>query len=491
MARGKTKTAAISPEEKLEQALVTECEQLYNVPENWCWVRLKTLLTTSKGKTDDFSDESVKYIGLEHIQKDGGIIGFDSALGVKSLKNVFHSGQILYGKLRPYLNKHAITSFDGVCSTDILVFDATELADPIYVNYFLNQREFIEYAVTNSKGINLPRVSEDVILQAACPLPPLAEQQRIVDRIESLFAKLDEAKDKVQEVVDGYETRKAAILYKAFTGDYSSGSNHEIVENILKQVFNLRDKLIREKSIQRSRVSPVVESEIISVFPSSWKQVKVGEIAFVTKLAGFEYTKYIQLHDEGEIPVIRAQNVRKGYLDTTNLLYIDQKTSGQLQRSALAKACILITFIGAGIGDVCLFEEPKRFHLAPNVAKVELFCSKSEEILLRYVLYYLLSPFGQHEIFKNMKATAQPSLSMETIRDIIIPIPDTKEQETIVNVLNAALAKEQHAKEAAEAVLEQIDLIKKAILARAFRGELGTNDPEEESSVELLKELLS
>ena len=131
--------------------------------------------------------------------------------------------------------------------------------------------------------------------------------------------------------------------------------------------------------------------------------------------------------DYGEVPVIRAQNVRKNRIDTTNLLYIDMKTSKLLNRCALDKKCLLMTFIGAGIGDVAIFDEKQRFHLAPNVAKIELYGCVEE-----YILYFLLSTSGQKEIFKYHKATAQPSLSMETIREICIPIPPLQEQRRIV-----------------------------------------------------------
>ena len=121
--------------------------------------------------------------------------------------------------MRPYLNKHDITSFDGVCSTDILVFEATNLVANVLVDKFFNLPFFIEYVVSNSKGINLPRVSEETVLNTTFPLPPLSEQQRIVERIEELFAKLDEAKERLQEVADSFVVRKAAILHKAFTGE--------------------------------------------------------------------------------------------------------------------------------------------------------------------------------------------------------------------------------------------------------------------------------
>ena len=138
MARTAKKETALTAEERMAQALVPEAEQPYQVPENWCWTRLAYLIATSKEKTEDFSDPSVKYVGLENMEKDSGIVSYDSADGIKSLKNVFSKGQILYGKLRPYLNKHDVATFDGVCSTDILVFDVKETATNKYVNYFFN-----------------------------------------------------------------------------------------------------------------------------------------------------------------------------------------------------------------------------------------------------------------------------------------------------------------------------------------------------------------
>ena len=197
---------------------ITEQEALYELPEGWKWCRLGDVCETSKEKSEIFSQET-KYVGLEHIDSNGKINGYGSAIEIKSLKNVFHKNQILYGKLRPYLNKHDIADFDGVCSTDILVFNAKKDFSNKYINYFFNLPYFIDFVVSNSKGINLPRVSETIVLDIPFPLPPtLDEQQRIVNRIETMFAKKDEAKEKAQNVVDSFETRKAAILHKAFNG---------------------------------------------------------------------------------------------------------------------------------------------------------------------------------------------------------------------------------------------------------------------------------
>ena len=182
------------------------------------------------------------------------------------------------------------------------------------------------------------------------------------------------------------------------------------------------------------------------------------------------------------IPLFKGKNVQKGELVLEFESYIPENISDELPRSQLNRKCLLTPYVGT-IGNIAIFDGSFKAHLGSNVGKIEINSDTYEE----YVLYYLRSDFGYKELTKQKKATAQESISIQAIREVIIKIPLQQEQEEIVRILDDMLAKEQQAKEAAEGVLEQIDLIKKAILARAFRGELGTNDPNEESAQELLK----
>ena len=452
MARGKKKESALTPEEKLAQALVPVEEQPCQVPGNWCWTTLGSLVDTSKEKTEDFSDPDVKYVGLEHLEKDAGIIGSASAEGVKSLKNVFHPGQILYGKLRPYLNKHDVADFDGVCSTDILVFNVRKTAIAQYVDFFLNQRSFIEYAVANSKGINLPRVSEEVVLDAVCPLPPLAEQQRIVDCIEYLFAKLDEAKEKAQSVLDSFETRKAAILHKAFTGELTAKWRAEHGVNL-----------------------------------DGWQQTTIGkESLLITKGASPRWQGITYTDDKSQTLFVTSENVRDGYLDLTKEKYLDNRINEIQRRSVLQKGDVLVNIVGASIGRAAIFD----LECLANTNQAVCLIRSKGSVVNRFLCYYLNSPVALTYYGENKVETARANISLTNISDMGIALPSVVEQHEIVSILDSLFAKEQQAKEAAEAVLEKIDLLKKSILARAFRGELGTNDPTEESAVELLKAIL-
>jgi len=446
----------------------TEIEAPYELPEGWKWVQQNEVckLTDGEKRTGtEFPYLEVKYLRGKK-EKDFVSTGKFIKAGTKViLVDGENSGEVF------------TVPEDGFMGSTFKALEISNVNEN-YLQYFIHTKK--DLYRNNKKGSAIPHLDKKLFFTMPFPLPPtLAEQQRIVNRIESMFAKLDEAKEKAQNVVDGFETRKAAILHKAFTGELTAKWRKENcinsceVDVILNKLFNVRDTLIASKTIQKAKVSTDFDEKFVLQFYPKWKIVKLGSIAFVTKLAGFEYTNYIKLEESGEIPAIRAQNVRKGYLDETNLLYISKDVSEFLQRSALTKNSVLVTFIGAGIGDVCVFNKHTRYHLAPNVAKVEPFNSENEEYInVNYIMYYLISHFGQHEIFKKMKATAQPSLSMETIRDIEIPIPPLPEQVEIVRILDIIIEKENKAKQAAEAVLEQIDLLKKSILARAFRGEL-------------------
>ena len=186
--------------------------------DDWQQKSLGAVLELSKKKTNSFN-ENLKYVGLENISKDSGKINFQSAAEVKSTKNIFYSGDLLYGKLRPYLNKHGIPNFNGVCSTDILVLNANELSTNEFINYFFSLPTFVEYAVSNSKGINLPRVSAQIILKAEINLPPLNEQKEIVRVLNSLLDKEERTKEFAEKILSEIDLLKRTILARAFRGE--------------------------------------------------------------------------------------------------------------------------------------------------------------------------------------------------------------------------------------------------------------------------------
>ncbi len=197
--------------------------------------------------------------------------------------------------------------------------------------------------------------------------------------------------DTALESPEGIKKLRELILTLAMQGKLvPRDPNDPPASDLLKEIQAEKERQIKEKKLKRGQITE--DSKIIfnvNILPDNWDLVKSEDIFFITKLAGFEYTKHIKLKDKGEVPVIRAQNVRKLELDLSNVLYIDLETSLLLERCALNKKALLVTFIGAGIGDVALFDQPRRWHLAPNVAKMELYDNCDAMIDLRYINYFL------------------------------------------------------------------------------------------------------
>ncbi len=433
---------------KLEDAFVPVEEQPYEVPENWCWTKLGVTISISKEKTDDFSDTSVKYVGLEHLENNKGLSGYGTTEGIKSLKNIFHTGQILYGKLRPYLNKHDIASFDGVCSTDILVIDVKNVVDTQFVNKFLDMDSFISYTVNNSKGINLPRVSGETIMDAVFPLPPLPEQQRIVERIKSLFSKLDEAKEKAQAVVDGFLDRKATILHRAFTG----GLTKEWREN---------------KGVDYS---------------DTWKMDTLGNYAN----SQYGYTEKSSSKKIGP-KFLRITDIQDGQVIWKDVPYC--KINEELKETYLLNiGDIVVARTGATTGKSYMVIDEIDAVYASYLIRISI--NRKDLLRSKYLYYFLQCPLYWQQITELSSGIAQPGVNGNKLKTLQLPIPNVEEQDKIVEILDYLAPVEQKARDSAELALEQIDAMKKSILAKAFRGELGTNNPSDESSIELLKQVI-
>ena len=442
MAKDKKKEN-LTPEERLQAALVPDWEQPYKVPENWCWTYL------TKGAAECLDSFRKPINASERANREGDIpyygatgqVGWiDNFLTNEQLVLVGEDGApfldlikdkayIIEGKAWVNNHAHILRSRFGSTGNSFLMH---------YLNIF-NYHGF----VNGTTRLKLTQGNMDIM---PVPIPPLSEQQRIVDRIESLFAKLDEAKQKAQDALDSFETRKAAILHKAFTGELTA----------------------------RWRKEHGLGME-------SWEKYKFNDILDVRDGTHDSPTYF----DQG-FPLITSKNLKDGKITDKDLKFISKEDYDKInERSKVDIGDILFAMIGT-IGNPVVVETQPKFAIK-NVALFKNIGKASPY----FVKYFLESKKVIDRMEKDAKGSTQKFVSLGYLRAFNILLPKSKEQTEIVRILDDLLAKEQQAKEAAEAVLEQIDLIKKSILARAFRGELDTNDPTEESAVELVKNIIS
>lgn len=452
MARGKKKET-LTPEERLQAALVPESEQPYKVPGNWCWVKGRAFLQPMETKHPE--GEVFRYIDIDAIDNRKQQVTEPKILLVKDAPSrasrKLRTGDTIFSMVRPYLMNIAYideTISNSIASTGFYVCTPAENVNPLYLYYLMTSPYTVEGLNGYMKGDNSPSIRKDDIENYSYPIPPLPEQQRIVDRIESLFAKLDEAKQKAQDALDSFETRKAAILHKAFAGELTAQWRKEH-----------------------------------GIGMESWDNTTLSKIVIGFKYGTSEKSDY----SYKGMPVFRIPNITDDGLSFEDLKFLSHKDISD--ENQIHENDILIVRSNGSrelVGKSVLVPQLDReYAYASFLIRIQPL----ESVVPNYLVMYLNSTDARMQMFKKAKSSAGiNNINSKELGAILINLPSFSEQAEIVRILDNLLAKEQQAKEAAEGVLEQIDLIKKAILARAFRGELGTNDPSEESAVELVKE---
>lgn len=464
-------------EELLEEAVVPDEEQPYEVPENWVWTKLECVFEQVKEQIQPTGNE--KYIGLEHMNKGGGILEVGNTEGVKSKKVVFKKNDVLYGKLRPYLNKHAHVEFDGVASTDILVYRNKNISTNKLLNMYLGLPQVLQYANENSNGINLPRVSPKAMDNMHFPLPPLSEQKRIAEKVERLLSKIEEAKQLIEEAKETFELRRAAILDKAFRGELTRKwrEEHPDIEN----AEVLYDKII---SLIKPEKFEIIEEQS-EYIPCKWKWVRLGEVVqvnppkkklnevseeqkctFIPMPAVSDKTGKIEEPEEREYG-----KVKKGYTFFLENDVLFAKITPCMENGKSAIARQLKNGFGYGSTE---------FHVLRT----------SEYVNEQYIHYLVRSQRFRAEAKREMTgAVGQQRVPKEFLLNYPFPLPPKEEQDAIVNILDDIFAKDNYSKFNLQ-LESELDILKQCILSKAFRGVLGTNVPSEESAVELLKEVL-
>lgn len=447
MAKKKACAAKISvlPKEK----------QPFKIPNNWFWTDIASINGYSGTAVDPmkFPETIYELYSVPSSANDFPEIISGSEIG--SSKQSVIKNDVLLCKINPRINRvwkvSQHTENELLASSEWIVI-RNQILNSDYMMFCFRTQFFREYMLSNVSGVggSLMRAQPKFVKNYPIPIAPVAEQQRIVDRIESIFAKLDEAKEKAQAVVDGFELRKSAILHKAFTGE-------------------LTEKWREEHGVTLD----------------SWeKETSTQLFSYVTS-GSRGWAQYYS--DSGSV-FIRMGNLDHGTveLDMEDIQYVNLPSKAEGQRSKLQKNDILIS-ITADIGMIGLVRNADQdMYINQHIA----LARPTEENNSEFIAWYLVSDVGLKQMQSKQRGATKIGLGLDDIRNLKLLMPQVNEQAEIVRVLDSLLAKENAAKEAAESVLDQIDTMKKAVLARAFRGELGTNDPTEESAVELLKSML-
>lgn len=442
----KKKQIELTIEEKLQNALVSKEEQPYKIPNNWCWTYFKDIFYIENGyafKKIDYKKEGIPLVRISNIEN--GIVNINECIYVNKLEKNEEKYVIEKGDLLIALSG-ATTGKNGVYYLDEIAYLNQRIGNIKIKNKEKVLNEYRNYyiALKNEDILNLayggaqPNISPKVIEFISIPLPPIKEQQRIVNRIEFLFAKLDRAKELIENTLAQFEQNKMAILHKAFTGELTVKWRKE--NNINEKNFFNKVKL--------RNVIKLISGRDVSVSLCNDKSIGIPYILGASNIKDNKF--FIERWIENPVVVSEKNDILLSVKGTIGKLYLQKEEKINISRQIMALRAL-------------------------------------NDLNTHYLYYFLLR---ECERLKFEGNGLIPGISRKDILDLNILLPTLEEQQEIVNILDNLLAKYNKIKNL-EQQLEKIELLKKAILAKVFRGELGTNNPDEESAENLLKEILA
>ncbi|MGG3161525.1 restriction endonuclease subunit S [Geobacillus stearothermophilus] len=461
-----------SMEQLLEEALVPKDEQPYEVPGNWVWVRSGHVAKWGSGGTP--SRKRLEYYGgdIPWIKtgelNDGIITGSEETITEEGLQKssakIFPKGSIVIAMYGATIGRLGILGIDAATNQACAVGQPYEFLDSKYMFYYFFARR--SDLVALGKGGAQPNISQTIIKDFPFALPPLNEQKRIADKIERLFAKIDEAKRLIEEVKESIERRRAVMLEKAFKGQL--GTNDPSEKSILETSDDLSEKDVIPKEQWPYEV------------PGNWVWVKFGVVAKLFNGYAFKSTDY---SDEG-IPIIRISDLNG--METTPETAVRVPRELYNEKFLVRKGDLLIAMSGATTGKIGIYNSDE---IAMQNQRVGNIKTINDNILYAaYRNYFVIS--SSTEISKLAYGGAQPNISGALIESLSFPLPPLNEQKRIAEKLDNLLEKLENEKQLVLAVEEKLDLVKQSVLQKAFRGELGTNDPNDGHAMELVKEAL-
>ncbi len=370
------------------------------IPEDWEVKRFKDISKINQGLQiaieDRFKEQSTNRLPYLTIQYINDKDNKDNEFYIENANEsvICKEDEILM--TRTGNTGAVITNEYGVFHNNFFKIDFDRsLLNKDYLVYYLKSTEIQKIINRYAGTTTIPDLKHSDFYRIPIFIPPLKEQEKIADILSTVDGQIDDT------------------------------------DMLIKKCQELKKGLM-QRLLTRGIGHTEFKKTEIGEIPVEWEVKNIGKCAEVTKLAGFEFTEYMEYKEEGEIIALRALNLKKGKLDLKDIKRIDKTVSENLQRSKLFKGNMLFSYVGT-IGEVALIQEDNKYHLAPNVAKITF----SNVIIPEFGVQYFTSIKLANEIKKYVTTTSQPALSMENIRKMKIVIPSIQEQVQIAQILSS------------------------------------------------------
>jgi type I restriction enzyme S subunit len=462
------------------------------LPDSWAVTKIGEITSPSSEKFEPLKNGDVKYIGLEHIEKETGkLLCYGSSKETRSTKSVFRKEDLLYGKLRPYLNKVYIAEFDGVCSTDILVFPKNDFFENKFLKYRLLCSDFVRYASRNVSGVQHPRVNINTISEYNISLPPLNEQTRIVDKIEELFTELDKGVATLKELKQQIKRYRQSVLKHAFEGKLTEKwreENKDRLEPASKLIEKIKAE--RKKALgKKYKEPPQIDTSGLPELPYGWEWSNIDTLAesipYAIKAGPFGSALKKEFYVPqgykiyGQEQVIRNDPYYGDY-------YINKERYETLKSCAIKPGDVLVSLVGT-IGKVLILPE----NIEAGIINPRLVKFSLEKRLInnKLIKIYLESNVVKHYFSISSHGGTMDILNLSILRDLPISLPPLLEQEILIDEIEKHFSFADKVEQIVDESLNKSEALRQSILKQAFEGKLVPQDPNDEPASVLLEKI--
>ena len=382
----------------------------------------------------------------------------------KSSKNRFERGDVLYGKLRPYLDKVLVADEPGVCTTEIIPIRGYLGLLPEFLRLALKSPSFKLYANDSTHGMNLPRLGTDKARLAMIPLAPEQEQHRIVQKVDELMALCDRLEQQTSDQLEAHETLVDTLLgslLRNAEGSLTQSENAtELADNWARLAAHFDTLFTTEQSIDKLKqtilqlavmgrlveqdeheesadrlltslsASPVKTDESPFSIPSNWRWTRLGSISRINGGFAFKSSNY----QKTGVRVVRISDFDEyGF---KNEAIVRHEYTEKLSGFQLAENDILMAMTGGTVGKSYLVEELPE----PMVVNQRVATIKTPAPIYAKYIYFLLKSKTVREVIENAKNSTNDNISMKDIQSFLVPLPPAIEQHRIVQKVDELMA---------------------------------------------------
>ena len=473
-----------------------------DLPIGWVTTTLGEVTQPYRPRENPKLYPKLPFIGMENIEAHSmRLLGTVPANTMKSNAVHFFPNDVLYGRLRPYLNKVFRPDFEGLCSSEFIVFSTTEHLNAKFLQYLLNSSHFVSFASHLNEG-DRPRVDFNQIGTYEFRLPPFPEQARIVARIEELLTQLDAGVEELLKARAQLKRYRQAVLKAAVTGELTR-KWREAHKDQLEPASELLARILQERRVRwesdqlaklttegratkndvwkRKYDEPVSpDATTLPQLPNGWIWVTMPHLGELSRGKSKHRPRNAPHLYNGDYPFIQTGDIRRasGLLRQYRQTYSE---AGLKQSRLWPKGTLCIT-IAANIAETAILGFDACF---PD--SVVGFRAESDSCDVRFVDFFIRT--AKQNLERYAPATAQKNINIEILSDIAIPFPSILEQRQIADEVERILSITDASEQIIEARLKQAERLRQSILKQAFEGKLVAQDPNDEPAELLLERI--